>query len=387
MKPAIASLSFDWDIFCRVVDNFGDIGVSWRLAKGLARDHGFAVRLWVDDWAAFSRLCPAAVNAPGVLHLDGVEVRRWCDPFPAIAPAARVIEAFACELPGSYLTAMASRTPPPQWINLEYLSAEDWVDGCHGLASPHPQLALRKRFFFPGFTANTGGLLREPGLIAARDRFQADVCARHEWLHRIGVPLQPQNARLVSLFAYEQAHFQDLLRVWAEAAQPTCLLVPEGRVVADVLRFFGDGVAGSGKCLRQGALSAVMLPFLETADYDRLLWTCDLNFVRGEDSFVRAQWAARPFVWHIYAQDQDAHHDKLDAFLARYLSDLDEDSAAATRDFWRAWNARGEPAGAWRRFAAHLPQLAAHARHWADIQAARPDLVSTLVQFSELAVK
>ena len=26
-----------WDMFCRVIDNYGDIGVCWRLAADLAR--------------------------------------------------------------------------------------------------------------------------------------------------------------------------------------------------------------------------------------------------------------------------------------------------------------------------------------------------------------
>ncbi|MBY0444112.1 MAG: elongation factor P maturation arginine rhamnosyltransferase EarP, partial [Burkholderiales bacterium] len=37
-----------WDIFCRVIDNYGDIGVCWRLARQLSFEHGFAVRLMVD---------------------------------------------------------------------------------------------------------------------------------------------------------------------------------------------------------------------------------------------------------------------------------------------------------------------------------------------------
>lgn len=49
-----------WDIFCSVVDNYGDIGVTWRLARQLAAEHDLDVRLWVDDLAAFVRVCPSA---------------------------------------------------------------------------------------------------------------------------------------------------------------------------------------------------------------------------------------------------------------------------------------------------------------------------------------
>ncbi|WP_407279303.1 elongation factor P maturation arginine rhamnosyltransferase EarP [Aromatoleum evansii] len=387
MSLADAAPAFDWDIFCRVVDNFGDIGVCWRLAKALAHDHGCAVRLWVDDWGTFARLCPAAADAGDAVRAEGVEVRRWREPFPEVLPARAVVEAFACEPPASYVEAMAAATPRPHWINLEYLSAEDWIEGCHGLASPHPRLPLAKRFCFPGFTARSGGLLRERGLLDARDRFQADAIARRDWLAGRGIPVPAEGARLVSLFAYEQPQLPELLRLWAGAPRPTLLLVPEGRVLGDVLRFFGRAEARAGAILAAGALSTVVLPFLDTADYDRLLWACELNFVRGEDSFVRAQWAARPFVWHIYEQDEAVHHDKLDAFLARYLAGLDEAASDATRAFWRAWNGEGSLAAAWPAFADALPQLVPHARRWSDGLAALQDLASTLVQFSELTVK
>ena len=387
MTATAKATECDWDLFCRVVDNFGDIGVSWRLAKGLACDHGCAVRLWVDDWDSFARLCPAARSRADGLLVDGVEVRPWSDPFPDVQPAAHVVEAFACELPPNYLAAMSARVPAPVWINLEYLSAEDWVEGCHALASPHPRLPLRKHFFFPGFTRGTGGLLREPGLLAARGAFRADRAASDEFLRRIGVPPLQAGTRCIALFAYEQPRIAGLLREWAAASRPTAVLLPEGRVVGDVLRHFGRPDARIGDALVDGALSVILLPFLDAADYDRLLWACDLNFVRGEDSFVRAQWAANPFVWHIYEQDDAAHHDKLEAFLARYLVGLDAEAAAATRGFWQAWNGQGDVAAAWPAFEAALPRLAGHAKCWCEELARLPDLASALVQFSEATVR
>ena len=63
-----------------------------------------------------------------------------------------------------------------------------------------------------------------------------------------------------------------------------------------------------------------------------MLWACDLNLVRGEDSLVRALWAGQPFVWHIYPQHDNAHHAKLDAFLD-WL-----DAPESLRRFHHAWN-------------------------------------------------
>ncbi|MEO7323124.1 MAG: elongation factor P maturation arginine rhamnosyltransferase EarP, partial [Burkholderiales bacterium] len=159
-----------WDIFCRVVDNYGDIGVCWRLARQLAADHTMAVRLWVDNLDSFERLCPAIDVSQDSQRIAAIKVHRWCEPFPDAVPGDVVIEAFGCELPAAFRAAMAEKSRAPLWINLEYLSAEKWVTENHAL--PSPQTTLTKYFFFPGFVAGTGGLLRERHLIAQRDKFQ-----------------------------------------------------------------------------------------------------------------------------------------------------------------------------------------------------------------------
>ena len=166
-----------WDIFCSVVDNYGDIGVTWRLARQLVADHQQGVRLWVDDLRAFVPLCPEAdVDAARQWH-QGVEVCQWPQPWQSVDVADVVLEAFACKLPEGYLQAMKARETPALWINLEYLSAEDWVSGCHGLPSLRPD-GLKRMFFFPGFDAGTGGLLREADLLQRRRAFEQDPQAR-----------------------------------------------------------------------------------------------------------------------------------------------------------------------------------------------------------------
>jgi len=370
----------DYEIFCQVVDNYGDIGVCWRLARSLVHDHGCRVRLWVDDLAAFARLCPALQIASQRTVIEGVEIHRWTEPFAQLEPAAVVIEAFACDLPAAHIEAMAAQAVAPVWINLEYLSAENWVSACHGLGSPHPALALTKHFFFPGFDPAGGGLLREEGLIAARDGFRAEG-GREAWLAANEIALTPANALIVSLFSYEQPGIVGLVERWAQGGRPVLLLVPEGRVLGDLALAFGVRDLRAGARLCKGDLSLAVLPFRDQEAYDRLLWVCDLNFVRGEDSFVRAQWAGKPFVWHIYAQDDEAHFDKLDAFLQRYCAGLDPASARALVTFSHAWNGRGEPAAAWSAFAEALPAIAAHARSWEAEQSAAPDLARRLMHF------
>lgn len=384
------------DLFCTVVDNFGDIGVCWRLARQLVREHGWSVRLWVDDLASFRQLRPDVDPSLAQQRRDGVEVRQWPADFGAIdannAPGDIVIEAFACQLPESFIDAMHARKlagDAPVWLNLEYLSAEDWVEGCHLQNSTHPRLGLAKSFFFPGFTMKTGGLVRERELFSRRDAFLGSAALRTAyWQQTLGLPPVADNAIVVSLFAYENAALPALLEQWAASDRPVVCLVPQGRVAPAVGHWFArDAALAAGESASRGALTACGLPFLPQADYDALLWSCDLNFVRGEDSFVRAQWSAKPFVWHIYPQDDEAHRLKLDAFLARYLDAVDAPAREALGTFSHLWNGFATTSPDWPALAAQLPSLAQHARAWAAELGAQPDLARQLANFVQNQVK
>lgn len=348
-----------WDLYCRVIDNHGDAGVCWRLAADLAA-RGEEVRLVIDDAEPLAWMAPHGAA--------GVQVMRWDEADEALVPLADadvVVEAFGCTLPDRILAAMAARTRPPVWINLEYLSAEDYVERSHALPSPQqfgPAAGLTKWFFYPGFTPATGGLLREPELIETRARFDAAA-----WLAARGLQPQP-GERVVSLFCYENAALPSLLDQLGRT--PTLLLATAGHAARQVQ-------AALGASMQHGALRAVALPLLDQADFDRLLWSCDLNFVRGEDSWVRAQWAGRPFVWQAYPQSDGAHRAKVDAFLARFLAGGSAALATPLAAFWNAWNEAGPP----------LPELPlpptwqAQATAWRDGLVAQPDLVTRLIGF------
>jgi uncharacterized repeat protein (TIGR03837 family) len=325
-NPPHSSPSLRWDIFCRVIDNHGDLGVCWRLCADLAQ-RGHTVRLWVDDASALAWMAPQGCA--------GVSVHAWPsdETLHALAQDARcqvsdvVVEAFGCELPHACQALMA-RATPPVWINLEYLSAESYVARSHGLASPvmsGPARGLTKWFFFPGFTANTGGLLREPNLAERHTAFD-----RTAWLSALPLdkPLAAKE-RLISLFFYEPTALPDLLKQLSQADAPTRLLVAQGRpsaAVASATQALHMASSGTGQ------LHISQLPYLRQTDFDHLLWACDLNFVRGEDSLVRALWAGQPFVWHIYPQDDLAHHDKLLALMEAL------DMPAELRNFHAVWN-------------------------------------------------
>jgi uncharacterized repeat protein (TIGR03837 family) len=368
-----------WDIFCVVVDNYGDIGVTWRLARQLVAEHGQQVRLWIDDLDTFVRLCPAARADAGQQWQDGVDVRQWSDPWLEVEPADVVIEAFACELPAGYRAAMARSGRRILWLNLEYLSAEDWIVGCHALPSMQPD-GLQKFFFFPGFERGTGGLIREGDLLARRDAFRSDPQHREAFLASFDISL-PVGARVLSLFAYENQAVAGWLDALAADIRPNLLLVPEGRVLGDVRRWLDIETLTVGEQHQRGALRIAVLPFMTQNQYDLLLWCCDFNAVRGEESFIRAQWAGRPLVWHIYPQEDDAHWDKLNAFLDLYVHDLAPEATVALRGFWQAWNSGEGSAEAWAGLAAQQHVLQAHAEAWTHKQVNNGDLAAKLVFF------
>ena len=328
-----------WDLFCRVIDNHGDAGVCWRLARELAQ-HGHAVRLVIDD------LSPLAwMNGGGA---NGVQVLPWPGP---VDVGDVVIEAFGCDPPAPFVRAMAARHPAPVWINLEYLSAQSFVERSHGLASPQGN-GLTKWFFFPGFTPRTGGLLRHSALMQQRSSFDGE-----DWLSNHGHARRP-GERVVSLFCYENPALPQLLTNLAR--QPTLLLLTPGHVQRQVTR------APAGVRL-------VHLPWLSQDEFDHLLWSCDLNFVRGEDSLVRALWAGAPFVWQAYPQQDGAHWRKVDAMLGQWRA------PPAVAAAWRAWN--GAAGSTWA-----LPECTADwrqaTREWRDRLCAQSSLVSRLRRFA-----
>ena len=343
--------AWQWDVFCRVVDNFGDIGVCWRLVADLAA-RGQRVRLWVDDAAPLRWMAPDGAA--------GVDVQGWPRDTAAFVPGDVVIEAFGCDLPGALVRRMALAARPPLWINLEYLSAEDFVERSHRLGSPPTDAAaagLQKFFFYPGFTPSTGGLIREPDLASRLRAFDAPA-----WLATRSVRVS-SSERVVSLFCYEQPALPALLAQLS--AQPTLLLATAGHAARQV-------VAALGPAMRLGDLRALPIELSSQGEYDHLLWASDLNFVRGEDSFVRAQWAGKPFVWHIYPQQDGAHVAKLDAFLARFGASIE------VQGFCHAWNAGGTVLPTlpgpcdWRR----------QCENWRDRLFAQVDLTSQLLGFA-----
>jgi uncharacterized repeat protein (TIGR03837 family) len=298
-------------------------------------------------------------------------------------PPDAFIDAFGDSVPAAFLDRFERAKPPPLWIVVEYLSAESWIDDRHGLPSPPAKRALKRWFFFPGFTPASGGLLRERDALAAGIRAPGNAQARRQaWLD-IGATPPADDALVVSLFCYPNRALPSLLRAWRREAQPIACIVPEG-VAVDALDVAFDGWRPhAGNARQAGTLTVAVAPFVDQAAFDRRLRASDVAFVRGEDSFVRAQWAAVPFVWHAYPQPGRAQVAKLDAFVSRYVGRAEAEDADAVRGLWRAFNDDEADAvlPAWGRYRARLPSLREHAAGWARTLASQDDLATRLVRF------
>ncbi len=370
-----------WDIFCRVIDNFGDIGVTWRLAQQLSQEYPFVVRVWVDDLLAFHAICSAVTTTAKRQVVDGVEICVWADDcvmWEQDDCADVVIEAFACQLPEDYI-ALMRRKQRVLWLNLEYLTAEPWAAECHALPSPQSG-GLQKYFFFPGFTEQSGGVLREADLQSRRDAFLGATHVRNDYLAALAVQSQP-GERLISLFAYENQALSSWLDALSQDSRNNRLLVLQGPLQSSVARWFAVKELKVGQTYQRGSLIVQALPYIEQKNFDQLLWCCDLNCVRGEDSFVRAQWATKTMLWHIYPQQEDAHMDKLEAFLSIYSNDLEVKPKHILGDLYRTWNLQGDMHRVWQQFVAHENALQNHARYWSEQQIKQTDLATKLACF------
>lgn len=307
-----------------------------------------------------------------------------------------VIAAFGCNPPPVVRRSLApvhTGPPPALWLNLEYLTAEAWIDSCHGLSSIKPQDGARETFFFPGFSEASGGLLREAGLIERRRAFDHRP-HRTDWLAAQGLLAAdaPAGDPRVSVFCYDHPASLRALRSLAEGPRRLQLLIAEG-VAESALRTLAGCPLPSGSRTRIGSVTVNRFGWLDQDGYDRLLWSCDLNVVRGEDSWIRAHWAGRPFIWQPYPQDGEAHLGKLDAWIERAMASAPCADQAVLRALSHAWSGDGDPAAAWAAFTERLGwdtapgdarsassgALADELGEFCDGLAAQPDLAARIM--------
>jgi uncharacterized repeat protein (TIGR03837 family) len=306
-----------WDIFCQIVDNYGDAGICWRLARSLSSLHGQEVRIFCNDLPTLNLLASGSDEALGhEIDLQPWEASHSNARHPVQTPDV-VIEAFGCDLPERYLAGLFIAPVKPIIINLEYLSAEPWISDFHAKASPQSH-GIPKYFFFPGFQDDVGGLLLDP--IPPEGSEVAHLIPKS--LKSIWLQLRP-GAKRISIFCYPGAPLRKWLEDLAHRGENVDVLLTHGH--AELLNLPGE------KAINLAAnIQLLSIPFVSQDEYDWVLSQCDFNIVRGEDSFIRAQLAGKPFIWHIYPQEDQVHEVKLAAFLDLYLNNASQELRLAT---------------------------------------------------------
>ena len=360
------------DLFCRVIDNFGDAGVCWRLARRLLALGVGSVRLVTDHPDVLALIAPEAGSIVRVAEWNAFEREAAA---PGFDPAELVIESFGCRLPEAYDEALAKKRAaakaagrtPPFYLNLDYLSAEDWVEESHDVVGLHPRLDLPKLWFFPGFTARTGGVVIEDGLMEAQAHFLSSE--RDAFLSSLGA--DPAR-RTLFVFCYPVNRVETIAEGLRLAPAPWSVLIAPGAA--------GDRLEGLLSQADRSRILPVRTPFLPQTEFDRLLWASDAAVIRGEDSFVRAQLAATPLLWSTYPTEDGAHRVKLDAWLGRFAPSLPE---GLREDYVRAsddWLEGALDAKAFANLLVRAPELARGFRAWREGLLANGDLGANILR-------
>ena len=354
------------DIFCDVIDNFGDAGVCWRLASIFSQELRLPVKLYINDAETLSKITSGFDLKKLPLLLEGVEIHRWEDAETAL-PSQVVIETFGCRIPLAFEKKIAAAHPQPVWINLEYLSAEDWVEGCHGLPSPHPTLNVNKYYFFPGVTNKTGSLMIEQDLFVRQQQFCND---RNKFLEAFS--LEPF-IFTVFVFCYPSAPLGTFYETLRKSEKEINLLLPKGAATDFLIDLHKENPAQN--------VHLGISDMVPQKEFDKFLWASDALIIRGEDSFARAQLAGKPFIWNIYPQTEETHIKKLEAFGERVKPFYGE-SYSAWLNMNLSWNkSPNHLALCWNNWCDKRSQLEESALRWRSHLVSLGSLVDNLLTF------
>lgn len=384
------SMAEAW-VFVRVIDNYGDAGVGWRLSCLLAEYLHMHVRLWIDDTDALNKLVPAPEKQARITIEAWQGDAMMQQQLSAAADPVLVIETFGCELPPQVLERMGQCRP--LWLNWEYLTAEDWAVGLHAMSSLQPN-GLEKYFWFMGIDADSGGLLREPDYLAEREKFRQQPQLQQAFRQEYGLPLQ-HTGQLWLVFAYTSGQWAQWMAMWQQADTPVTLWLAGGQVIESLRAaklIAPEELQQEGDICELGNVTLVRIPFVPQAAFDRLLWLADAAIVRGEDSFVRALWAGLPFFWHIYRQDDDVHLQKLHSFWFKAMQGWPAELRQAFTVLSDDLNGAGAVSSlkreqAWQYLCAHWQSWVKSAAAWSEMLHGQDNALEKLARFSHLPLK
>ena len=287
------------DIFCQVIDNYGDVGVAYRLAREFKRVYPNKKLRFVINQIEELNLIRKSEDIEIILYKDISKIENSAD---------LIIESFGCEIPKEYMDKALKNSK--LIINLEYFSAEKWVDDFH-LQESFLGGNLKKYFFIPGLSEKSGGILLDNEFLERKKKVEAN---KEYYLEKFGI--KEKYDLIGSVFSYEK-NFDSLIEELKKLNKKVILLILSEKTQKNFIKYFDNGN-------NYDKIKFVKLPFFTYDKYEELLALCDFNLVRGEDSFVRALLLAKPFLWHIYPQDENTHIKKLESFLEKYCSNNKE---------------------------------------------------------------
>lgn len=358
-------------ILCKVVDNYGDIGFVYRLARNITELYpDTELRLVVSDLPSFAAMAPFVKEGLARQSARGWQIFDWNKEDVCTKEFSRripdvILQCFQCQRP-EWLDRILfdpEQKKIVRIVNLEYLTAESWADDFHLLKSGTRSILVKKVNFMPGFTKKTGGLVMDSSFLsslqnkeAALKTIQDDLMAKAGTGAGISSvvsangqkeaeadsiqALRDANTFCVTIFAYKRnfTHVVGALKSFMEERQKEN---PLFRIHA----FVAAGLACSPfeeAWKEEGCPFAITkLPYLSQEAWDALLCSSDFNFVRGEDSFARACLCGKPFVWHAYPQDEELHLVKAGAVLERMESFFeDKEIFAFLKEYFLLYNTR-----------------------------------------------
>lgn len=287
------------DIFCQVIDNYGDVGVAYRLAREFKRVYPNKKLRFVINQIEELNLIRKSEDIEIILYKDISKIENSAD---------LIIESFGCEIPKEYMDKALKNAE--LIINLEYFSAEKWVDDFH-LQESFLGGNLKKYFFIPGLSEKSGGILLDNEFLERKKKVEAN---KEYYLEKFEI--KEKYDLIGSVFSYEK-NFDSLIEELKKLGKKIILLILSEKTQKNFIKYFDNGN-------NYDKIKFVKLPFFSYDKYEELLALCDFNLVRGEDSFVRALLLGKPFLWHIYPQDENTHIKKLESFLEKYCSNNKE---------------------------------------------------------------
>lgn len=318
------------DIFCEIIDNFGDIGVVYRISKELKNIYQNArIRIVlnrIDEFKAINK----KVKDLEYQEIDGL----ICTTFDYVKKNAEsfgtadlFIEAFGCDVPEEYIRIAKKNSK--LWINLEYLSGEKWIEDFHLCESLIDSKTLKKIFFMPGFSEKSGGVIIDSGFLK---RKEYGMDNREEVLKKYYPEIDFQNKFIGTVFSYEK-NFENLLETLEKLERKTVLILMGEKTQKSFSEILQKKFRENfGKIGKYGKITMLNADFLSQEEYEEVISAVDFNFTRGEDSFVRSILLGKPFMWHIYLQEEKAHMDKIRAFNDRFKESVYDELSLEEKD-------------------------------------------------------